>query len=386
MDYSTLKTAELYASSKIFGGATDKHQPVNMGDTLINYMAEDSENKIEAQLWKGIDDTTDTKLKQFLYDSDFITERAEAARYLSFNGNVFVALLFIDKKWVAQFFEVMDYEVVKTEVKKITARSFNNPDTFIKWEIKNGKVDKTTTVYEDDLKTVKETTTFTYPNNVTKIPGKIIRNNPKAMPDWIQVMSLVQELNLLSNDIGKEWENIKTIWSNVGQFGKGVQGANRQKQIENGARITEDFSNGAKFAQQFQTIISGSTSLPLLIQSVVFLEDRVLKYAFQGRDSDQSGTNKHNMQVGLFNQSHSEYLSKKMAQRERDFERFFNDIVKPIVGTQEVKIQIQNSVYEQGKEDGLKTAKAQNDYFNAQAEQAKAQAEAALKPNTVITP
>lgn len=160
-------------------------------------------------------------------------------------------------------------------------------------------------------------------------------------------------------------------------MGSGKQTAVRQRNIENGSRnSSEEFSVNGKFGDQFGVMISGSSSLQVLIQGIVFLEDRALKYTFQGRDADGTSTNKHNMQVGLFNQAHAEYTLEKIDQRQDDYMRFFKDVVEPITGIKAPSsIKINNSAYEQGKIDAMKQIEANKKYAAAQANAQQKQAD-----------
>lgn len=75
-----------------------KHVDVNMGDLLVNYMADDGVHKIDAQLFRGLDNTTNARLKRFLLESDFKTERQQAGRDISLLGETFIALIQVDGK------------------------------------------------------------------------------------------------------------------------------------------------------------------------------------------------------------------------------------------------------------------------------------------------
>lgn len=368
----------------------NKHQPLNMGDTLIGFINEDSVNKIEAQRWQGIDgELKNIALKELLYRSDFKAQRQKAGKILGEDGEVFVALIKLNDEWDISFFRINSYEEVKTRVLDMTAISDGivksggiDYNVYYRWCIaEEGTINPNTqqdisgrvirqTVWRDALNKRNEKVVewFVYPPNVKRVPGTIIRNNAESKPDWVNVVRILYEMNLLSNDIGPEWENIKTMWNSIGVFGNGRQAQSRQKQIENGERSFSDFSTNAKAMQGFGTIISGSQTLSELISAVMFMEDRALKYSFQGRDIDGTGTNKHGLQVGLFNQAHAETLTKKKEQRENDFMRFFKDIVEPITGIEAPqKITIWDSPYEQGKKEAMSVIKAQKKMQEAQA-------------------
>lgn len=376
-----------------------KHQPINMGDILISYMTEDSENKIEAQNWKGLDgNIANEKLRELLYRSDFWTQRQNAAKWFGTCGEIFVGIIIVDDLEYISFFRPNNYTKFKTDIFEITAYAdkqlqTKNGECEIMYGWRFGKENEINPKTKESLqgRILRETfyvskglkneieimETFIYPKKYNKIPGKLIRNNAKSLPDWIKAGSILYEMNLMSNDMGVEWENIKTMWSSKGQFGNGKSANSREKRISNGeTRVPDNTSSmNANYAQQFDLLISGSSSIQVLIQSLAYLEDRALKYNFQGRDLESTGSNKHGMQVGLFSQAHSEYVSKKKKQREKDYMRFFKDIVEGILGIKAPReIAIQDSAYEQGKKDAMLQIKAQAEYNKAQAQAQKEQA------------
>ncbi len=378
----------------------EKHGSLDMGDVIVNYMAEDSENKIDSRRFVGLDgNIQNTDLKELLYRSDFVTERAKIGQKLSLYGEAFIALILIDNKWMISFFKPITYEVIKTKVIQMDAEGIGTKTLsgnmqspiYYRWKVReDGRVIRETYYYQlkfpGDKKAPRVVDSeFVYPKNVTQVPGILLRNNPSSTPDWYNVGDMLSEINVFSNDISEEWEFIKTQFQNNGMFGRGEQGVTREEAIKNGSRIHDMFSPNGKFAQAFQAIISGSTTITTLIQTVVFLEDRALKYAFSGRDSDSSGSNKHNLQVGLFSQANSEYIQKKIEQRQRDYMRFFKDVVQVITGIKAPnKIEIQASEFETGKIEGMKSTQAQRELYQAQAQQQKSTASRNKAQATVI--
>lgn len=362
----------------------NKHKKLNIGDNIAKYMAGDSSNKIESQKWLGLDNSRNSKLKDLLYRSDFITERISAGEDNAMIGKIVPVLLILNGKWVIEHFILTSANIIKNKIilnegDSVTAIRTPKYDVFgsviddsltYNWKKKDGRVILTVNeVIKKNGKEMKEVvSSMVYPGKVSSFPGSPIRNNSKGVPDWIRVVDILIEVNALSNDLGPEWEMIKTQFNNMASFGKGVKGTSEEQAIINGRRIKDVFSTNSKFAAQLQAVMSGSQTTSLLIQQIAYLEDRALKYAFQGRDMDSSGNNKHNMQVGLFNQAHGEYTMIKIEQRQRDYMWFFKEIVEPITGIKAPsKIEIQNSIFEQGKIEGMNIMKEQAKLYRAQA-------------------
>lgn len=366
----------------------DKHKPINLGEMLAQFMATDSVNKIDSQFHSGLDNLSGNykQLSEMLYDSDFITEREIAGKQISFNGERFLAVIYHNNKPLVTYFTPHQYTRIKHNILEMTAVAKNKTyyteekswQLYYHWSIReDGRVIRRNVIEENgEYQFVNHEDEFVYPKSFTGIPGKLIRNNSISEPDWVKAATILAELDALSNDIGEEWEYTKTQFQNMGSFGAGKKGHTRHKEIVNGERINDTFSPNGKFAQAFQAIISGSASASQLISTIVYLEDRAMKYSFQGRDMDNSGTNKHTTQVGLFNQAHSEYTQRKIRQRQRDYEYFLNDVVKPFLKFKVPKsVKITMSEFEKGKVDGVQATGSQRKLNDAQSNAQNAQAE-----------
>ncbi len=373
-----------------------KHKDINMGEILINFMEQDSDNKIDSQTLLGIDNTRNKKLKELLNRSDFVTLRSKASRSLCIQGETAFAILIHNNKEYIRNFEIENYKMKFNEFIEITVHSnyMENKKNaeekeFYRWYFNDeGRVVREGYTINTTTKEKKISSEFVYPTKYKTIPVGRIRNNPISEPDYFKAMTIFKEISTLSNDIGTEWEMTKTIWQNSTWAGNG-DGEDFVDKLKQGSNVVTQFNPNSKAAQQFGVIMQGSLTVSQLIQSIVFLEDRAMKYSFSGRDMDNSGTNKHNAQVGLFNQAHSEYLQKKARQRERDYYNFFNDIVtKYIPGIKlPAKITFDMSEFEKGKVEGMSAAQANRELLQTQSRvnkkaaeksQATAEKEAAL--------
>lgn len=362
-----------------------KHSPVNIGDIIANFTAQDSVNKIDSRVFNGL---AKKELKNILLKSDFDTEKAKAGKILSFFGEVAVALIIIDGEPIIKFFRVKNFESSGVELTSILVEGESNysdsqtgfsAPILYRWFIDRNQNSKTfgrvirDTVYYDEVsrttKIVPEAKQYVYDKRITKIPCQIIRNTPDATPDLIIAAEILLELNVLGSEIGQEWEFIKTQLNNVSALmGSGKKGSTREIEILNGSRIADSTSPNSKFAASFTPVISGSASLQQLLQTITWFEDRAMKYAFGGRDASGSGTNKHNAEISLFNQAQSEMVQVKIEQRQRDYNRFFNTIVKMFISfVGDVNIKIDSTEFEKGKIEGLKQAQAQRILYEQQA-------------------
>lgn len=376
-----------------------KHAPVDLGDILVSYYAQDSVNKIDSREFKGLYRQADANA--IIRESDFETEKAKWGEYLSLYGKVLLAVVYVDNQPQLAFFEVGAHKSLRGKLMYVNAHagwtykdanSIVPYDVYYRWWIDEDTTSPTygrvfrSTVYDDATKgmqRVRGHADFMYPKSIDRIPAWIIRNNPKGEPDMVNSYQILLEMNVLGSEVSQEWEFIKTQLINLSTtFGQGKKSAQREAEIVGGNRISDSTSPNSKFQQAFQTVISGSPSLQQLIQTIQWWEDKALKYSFGGRELESTGSNKHSMQVGMFAQAASEYAQVKKEQRQRDYNMFFNTVLKMFLPEElapiTYSIKIQDTAFEEGKKAGILQAKAQQELLESQQAHFDANAEKAL--------
>lgn len=391
-------------------GAEAEHKDINLGTNIANYMARDSVNKLDSRPFnidkgfpfpdqnevnaRNLEDEIITKsnaiLRNLLERSDFFRARMEAGHYLSLYGAVLALWIYVEDKWYIQFLKIINYKAFNKDISRIVAHSFDvyayNGQTphYLRYEleVKDEKLISKINIVEPKSEAGKtkfkviENKKLEYPASVNFIPGVIIKNNYLALPDFHSVAPILQEINVLSNGYGEEWEKIKTMFVNKGGlYGKGQSASSTQKQILSGkTHVFGGSTSNARFANYLEAFMSGSITGDILTRMILFLEDRALKYSFYGREMEGTGTNKHNMQVSLFNQANSEYINVKKRQRESDYTDFFKMMVPLGIlranKSLSLVIEILDSPYQIGKEQEALRSEYQN---KLAAEQARAQ-------------
>lgn len=69
------------------------------------------------------------------------------------------------------------------------------------------------------------------------------------------------------------------------------------------------------------TQLTGSiATIQQLLLQYNYLEDKILKYSFTMRETSNTGTNKHNLEVAAHNQAAFEYIINKKRLRELDLQ------------------------------------------------------------------
>lgn len=120
------------------------------------------------------------------------------------------------------------------------------------------------------------------------------------------------------NDIPGEKEFAKTLLAENANFGEGTNSNSTEATIVNGGRTIQFNEFNSAVGMPTQIFSQGSPSLADAIGTYKFHLDEIFKLSFTNRDMQSSGTNKHNTEVSIFNQTASQYLSTKKRQREMD--------------------------------------------------------------------
>lgn len=320
--------------TKIFGDKTQYKGTVNLGKSLTKVIAQDSANKLDSndQLINGqeLKSFFPDEIKQVLHKSKWKRLRKRIGKKLSLCGKVGVQIDLLNGTPFISIGELVNYtEVAGTMVEVIMMASGSYTVDGVDYQeyeriyLENGLVRKMNGYFIDEewvLSTNTEITAF--PSYITKIPVQIFWNNEDAVSDIenTDMRSALEELDDFSNRM----ERLQTL-SELGLI------FNRNMTGKSGADILKSFKdkgftevNGMDAQLGSGIDAKGAVGYTLeLAQLTDWLEDKILKYTFTTRDTIASGSNKHNAEVGMFNQFAIEYLLDKKEIREEDYKEFY---------------------------------------------------------------
>lgn len=310
----------------------------NSGNSLVEFIAQDSTNKLDSreQLIDGkeMKDALPAEMIGVLKNSKWKRLRKRLGKELSRTGQAAVVIDLIENTPFISLGKLIDF--TRIAGKLVEVRLYTGDVMVVegaegevehpieeRWFIEDGAIKKMYGIIIDN-EWITEGEVITLPANITRIPVKIFDNNEESKSDVdnTKMLGAIRQMNDFQNKIGETYE--------LTQFGLLVN--RNMTGGKTGPQIIKEYKekrtieiNGAD--AQLGTGISpiGApgyvAELTLLID---WLEDKVMKFTFTTRDTTQSGTNKHNAEIGMFNQFAIEYLIDKKEIREEDYADFYS--------------------------------------------------------------
>lgn len=272
-----------------------------------------------------------------------------------------------DYKWLAGKY---------TEVVLFTEDSFTYDDqeyqVFIKFQLLDGKVVKTEQVKTEDGWFIVSEEPIIYPGNT--IPVLPMQNNALGKADIPSEMSeLLKEFKFYGDQLGVEWEKIKTQFLNNMLYGSGKEAKEWNNDMQEGKSIHDVADPDGKLQGALAPLISGSTTPTLILQNIQYIEDRLLKYSGQFREINASGGNKHNLEISMQNAEAFNYMLNKQAFRQEQLNLFFE--LAGIEATATVALPVLDQLKIDNMNASVAQAQGQANQYNAQAELNLASAE-----------
>lgn len=310
---------------------------INIGDTIVEHIAQDTSNKLESVPFNL---SAYEKTNKLWLRSGGFKLRSKLAKKLSREGKA--AIYYIDTKDVntsiLDLFTVVNTRRVGMMITKI---SISNDSSIMyegescpiwteielvqgKWESKT-KFEWIEETEGDNLEIVHlqhgETITSDYK------PFSFFSNNEEEIGDVdnAKVRNLLKEITYYSNKLGVSVEYGKNLYVNNENFSdKNAQEV--MDNIEKGDSVIDESSFDSKLAGALQSISSGMGFSQALTALIDYCEDKILKYSGTIRDTINSGSNSHNLEIALANQFAFEYMMKKLIIRQQDYNDLFNTL------------------------------------------------------------
>lgn len=322
-----------------------KHQKINAGQLMRNNAKVETLTKIDAQKIEGIEDNQ--TLKELISNSNFSNEKCRwsevlfekqqiALIYQTMNGEdkLIYALPTGEIKW--QFGDIVDIRVnsgiLDSNGKQVFWRYYKDDNGILKMdvEILDG--------YE--YKINGETQILI---NQKYLPIWLIRDNPSGRNVWDNedVKSTLKEIDILSNELGLEWEKVKTMFNFNQIFSQGQTKEDIQEKMFNGESMFGGHNRSERLGVALEALSVGGQSSILLMQQINYLKDLIFQHTFSSREIDTSATNKVNAQIVKSDRASFEYNNARREQRQRDYQMFYDRVLKSrVLGLTDRKIKI----------------------------------------------
>lgn len=304
------------------------------GSTIEKFISQDSANKLDSreQLIDGkeMKVALGTMTLDVLKKSEWKRLRKRLGKQLSILGQASIQVDIIDGQPFVSLGKLISYTKIAGELKEVILDAEyviehleQGYPVYERFFIEDGTIKKMFGIKVDG-EWIIDGDIVSYPSTVTRIPVKIFANNEDEVSD-INNTNMWWAINQLNNFTDKiEDTQLKS------QFGllvnRNMTGGKTAAELMNELREKGTITvNGIDSQLGAGVNPIGSvgyvTELAFLID---WLEDKVMKYTFTTRDTTASGTNKHNAEIGMFNQFAIEYLMDKKEIREEDYADFYN--------------------------------------------------------------
>lgn len=384
----------IYAEQLQIFDAEMKKKKLSFKEALINYIAQDSVDTYDTGLViNGLSQT----MKDLVNTTEFEEVLAGLGEYLSKNGkDAALTLLMSDNvpylEWgaVSSFTKVGNKILeIELETQEIYDNNGVNLPILIRYERTEDGVVKKSIYRQEGVMYEVPATRLHLPYK--DIPVRIFKNNRLGKPDIpVELHPALDTINKMSDGLPSEWYHSSVQYINNMNFGSTKNGEEIQEDIEGGKKVHDVNDPDGKLNSQTMLMSNGSQTPIILWNLIEGLIDKVLMFSAQFRDMSGAGgtKNKQTLEVAGENKRAFEYMLSKIDWRQKQltealalFDGLLNDLVGQEPGTATVTIKIPE--LEQYKKDkqAAEVAKmnAETNAFNAQAEQYRASAEAALR-------
>lgn len=324
--------------------------------SIIKKLENTKTNKLEMVPFKGLG----AKITETLDNSDFTKVRKLNSKQMIRNGMSAMFAFPHDGGFLVDTMCVIDYLIIgKKEymVKGSTGKTYNygGQEYPIITEVKYVNGVPTLSRYIDvesrkGIESISIEEDYTYKANV--LPVEIFWNNEEKLSD-IDLTGVGEDLvrlDYFDSKVREEWELTRTMPVFNSNF-TDVNPADEVRALKNGRGYMSEDSFNAKMGTG-QSINQATNGSIILQQNIVFLEDDIYKKLGLQRDTINSGSNNHDLEVITSGIDNMETLLATREMREQYYNRFLSKLAT-LLGETFTKITLEISPLEQAKIDLL---------------------------------
>lgn len=343
-----------------FFNLKDKKHMGERAVSLVQMNAVDKVNKLETVPFN----ITDESINKILMNSEFESVRERLGYILSVEGQAIVLTLPYKNTYLVEVLRVSDYTRVGrfntmlegysgkqvqhngVEYQLYTRLSFvNNVPTLSRF-IKD--VDE-----QGEELEVEWGVDFTF--ETEELPGELFFNNQAKVSDieYAGVLGALERLDYHDSKLQAEWERTRTTPVYNTNF-TDVDPSSDAAAVDNGRGFDTEDSMNSKYGIGKQ-MLPATLGTTILQSQIVFLEDDIKVKLGMARDTINSGSNQHNLEMVMSNQFGTETLMKQRMLREKMWNSYFEKLSK-VLGTTAPVITVEFSAVEKAKLDLLEAS------------------------------
>lgn len=201
----------------------------------------------------------------------------------------------------------------------------------IKFELTPNGVVRTTGYFQDNV-FIATSEPLIYPTQTIPVQPFINNENGEAdIPEEFD--SVLETMDYFSGQIPEEWEYTKTMLIKNTMFDAQNKPRSTETTIENGGRVLGINDPDGKLGGSLAALSGGSVTNEVLLNQIMFLENRLLKYLFRQTDTMTGKlAQTNNAEVAKMAQPVLEYAKRMNALRKDQYVRFFDKLNELIAG------------------------------------------------------
>lgn len=308
------------------------------GISLLKKALHERTNQLESQ--PLIESGQYADIDEVLFNSEFPTLRKKAYG-ISFNeGQVYIIPIHFGDKYILDAWRVIRIKekigLFISEIELSTSTNIlidgveiplnatlthkNGVSTLSKWYETQDKEGEITRHLYEDPKTYEPT---------TYMIGGLLRANYESMPELIYagLDSVIPHLDYLSQEIIEESARSRTWWETNSNFSD-YEGDEFAVMMKSGKPNLKADSFNQKLQSGQTPLMSGSQQQTFTQLNYSYIEDKVKEYLGIQRDSLSTGSNKHSLEITLYNQYATETLWAIRDVREHDYKIIFANLAE----------------------------------------------------------
>lgn len=332
-----------------------KYNVTEFGDramSLINQNAIIKTNKLESVPFK----ITNESILRVLENSEFETIREKLGDILSKRGEAIVLVLPFKNTFVVDVLEVVNYEKIgkfNTMLEGMSGATATHNNLVFDIVTKLHFVDGKPTlsryfeyVNGDESEIIEYGEDYTF--NTNELPGELFKNNFKGQSDivFVGVVEDLQRLSYHDRKLTSEWERTRTTPIYNLNFTDNDPDLYTSL-IDNGQGFIGEDGFGAKLGAGMN-MMPATAGTQVLQAQIIFLEDDIKNKLGMRRDTVNSGSNQHNLEVIMANEEGTETLLRQRKIRELNWNSFFEKLAS-VLGTTADKVDVVLSEIENSK-------------------------------------
>lgn len=352
---------------RIFG-KPEKEYSNRRSDSLLKQNAIDKTQKLETIEFNINNET----IQNIMENSEFPIVRQKLGALTHLKGSAILMLLPFRNTYIIDALQTVSYRKVGKFIIEMTGWSgamqeYNGEDynLYTKlWFNENNKVELARYIIDEDNQEIIIGEKFIY-KGLTELPGQLFFNNNEMESDidFFDLCSAIENLDYYDAKLRSEWERTRTM-----PYFNTTLTDNDPKQttndIDDGKGFIKEDGFNAKYGAG-TTMLPATAGTTILQQQIVFLEDDIKAKLGMHRDTVNSGSNQHHMELMMADEYAMTMIDKLKVIRQSQWNLFFDKIAKAL--GQEINLpQVSLSEIEQAKRDLLKSVvleaqvKAQN--------------------------